>query len=628
MNKVASPTQANTVSGEAGMTRTGWQLHVWWAVSVFLIGLGVKLYYIFQYGSGLPYYDQWLCEAVNLYVPYIQNKLQLENLFAANNEHRIFFTHVYDLALFVLNGQWDNLLQLVCNAIIYSAGIAGFGWFLAELAGKKIWLVIWLPLVLMLVLPFTYENTLWGLQSSFYFMMLLSLLTIGLLGLSEPKSRGWWMGLLAAVATLVTVASGFLAAVALVLLDLLKDRKNWRQYAPTLASCMVLTVIGVMIKVDVPRHHQLAAHSLAQFVTALAQLIAWPNIFQPWLVLINPLPIAAIAWIYVRSNHREMRAERIVLGVGSWVILQAAAVAYTRSENVIVSRYMDFTVFLMVLNCVSLYLLLSRYRQYFKFRALYYAGAAAWLGCCLYGLWFLNGVVRERAFPKLRPLVELREENTRAFMVINDEHVFDDKDPLLLAFPDGATLVGLLRKDAIRSMLPACVRDPLKVSEKGHGTFIHNGWQLDRPDGATEKSWGSYSLENISTPRSFESLPVKKSAMPYLEIPVAGDLGEPGLSLELVDMANGRRTRINPTRPPGGHWVNIQVPAPEGEFKIVARDENQTKWFAFKEPREMGRLSYWALRISAAWRFFIIAGLPCLIIGLVKLFRDPTPPVR
>ncbi|EEF60138.1 hypothetical protein [Pedosphaera parvula] len=629
MNIVVPSSKVVAVAGKAGTAKTGWRVHLCWAVSLFLVSLGGKLWYILHYGSSLPYYDQWDGEAVDMYIPYFEHQLSLANLFTAHNEHRVFFTRIYDLALLLLNGQWDNLVQTVCNAIIYTAGIAGFGWLMAGLIGKRIWPVIWLPLVLILVLPFAYENTLWGFQSSFYFMALFSLLTVWLLGMSEPKSSRWRLGLMAAGATLFTVASGFLAAVAvatLVMLDLLKDRRNWRQYVPTLGACAVLAIIGIMIKVDVPRHHQLAAHSLGEFLNALATQLAWPCAFQPWVAPINLLPIGVLAWIYIRSDHREMLAERMILGVGCWVILQAVAGAYARGSKgqILASRYMELSCFLMVLNCMCIYLLLTRHRRHLKFPRICYLSTAGWLVCCLFGLWSLNGFIAKSVLTSVQFSAKAREEATRAFMATNDEHVLNDKEPLLLPFPYVPMLVFLLRENDVRSRLPTCVRDPLKVLDKGDGTFVHNGWKLAEPDAPTERSWGSYSVAGANVPRSFKSLPIKKSTLSYLEIPVAGDLGEAGLSLQLVDMASGKTIDIKPTRKAGGRWLNIQVAAPDGEFEIVARDESETKWFAFKEPREMGRFSYLATKVSAAWGYFVIAGLACLIFSLVKLFADRT----
>jgi len=69
------------------------------------------------------------------------------------------------------------------NAFLHSGAIAGFGWLMASLIGKKYWPAIWLLLALIIVPPFAWENTLWGFQSQFYFMVIFCPATLRLLGL-------------------------------------------------------------------------------------------------------------------------------------------------------------------------------------------------------------------------------------------------------------------------------------------------------------------------------------------------------------------------------------------------------------------------------------------------------------
>ena len=69
-----------------------------WALSLFLVGLGAKLWLILRFGTPLPFWDQWE-EARVVYLPYFEGKLSLAGLFSAHNEHRIFFTRIYGLGL-------------------------------------------------------------------------------------------------------------------------------------------------------------------------------------------------------------------------------------------------------------------------------------------------------------------------------------------------------------------------------------------------------------------------------------------------------------------------------------------------------------------------------------------------
>ena len=183
--------------------------HVGWVLSLFLMGLGFKFAMVLKSDSPVPYLDQWEAEAINTYLPWFHHTLSFGDLFEAHNEHRIFWTKIYDLALLLLNRQWDSELQMTLNAVLHCGALAGFGWLMARLMGKENWPFIWLPLMLTLALPFAWENTLAGFQSQFYFMLIFSLLTIWLLGLNEPWSVRWILGIVAGVAGWFTMASGF-----------------------------------------------------------------------------------------------------------------------------------------------------------------------------------------------------------------------------------------------------------------------------------------------------------------------------------------------------------------------------------------------------------------------------------
>src|SRR5581483_420482 len=178
--------------------------------------------------------DQWPGEAEATLLPYLTGKLTVGTLFAPQNEHRIFFTRATELLLLMLNGQWDSLLEMTFNAVFYCAGLAAFGWVLAAMLGRRSWPVVWLILTADLAAPFAWENTAWAYQSQFYFLIIFSLATLWLLGLGEPWSWRWWLGLVAALSAFFSMASGFLAAAVAAGMSVFlvwKRREDWRRHA-------------------------------------------------------------------------------------------------------------------------------------------------------------------------------------------------------------------------------------------------------------------------------------------------------------------------------------------------------------------------------------------------------------
>ena len=124
----------------------------------------------------------------------------------------------------------------------------------------------------------------------------------------------------------------------------------------------------------------------------------------------------------------------------------------------------------------------------------------------------------------------------------------------------------------------------------------------------------------------FSSATLRTFQPPFTEISVAGNLGEAGLELEVVETASGKNTIVTPQVSPGNSWKNVYVKAPQGEFKMVARDKSPTGWFAFKAPREMGWLSYWAMRFLGTANFFFFAGILSFLTALIgaRIGKQPS----
>ncbi len=599
-----------------------------WSLSLFLLGMGMKLMMMQRCINPVPYFDQWEGEAAAIYVPYLEHTLSIADLFYPQNEHRIFLTHVYDLALLLLNGQWDSQLQMVLNAVIHSATVAGFGWLLAGLMGRRAYPFIWIPLAVAVLSPFGWENALWGFQSQFYFLLLFSLLTIWLLG-SEPLTPRWRLGVLAAVFSLLSMASGLLAAAAVAavtILDVFKKREDWRRFLPTLGACTVMVVAGLLLKGKVIGEETWHAQSVRAFFLSLGNNLCWPTGLVPWLAPFNLLPLAVLAWIYLRSTKSNLAAERIILTIGLWTVLQSIATAYARGFEGRPPnwRYMDTLCFLFMANFLSIALLIGKHRKELRFAPAWYFAFALWLVPCAGSLWTLNKRAWEVAIPSWAHHQQIRMETTRAFVATDDEKVFANHAASDLAWFYLPELSFLLRSKDVRPILPACVREPLKMLTKGvtPEVFTTNGCPQARSEALGEDFLGSWTDEGAGNRGSFESAPMR-SSLPYLEISIAGDLrSDPGLALELVDLTSGKISQIRPPSTTGEKWHNVYIKAPTTGFKIVARDESAAGWFAFKAPREMGRLSYWAMRVIGLSECLIWAGVLSLIAAVGLLFQN------
>ena len=596
-----------------------------WAASLFLAGLGAKLCLVAGYGRPLPYLDQWPGEAIEMFVPLSAGQSVLAVLFHPHNEHFIVFTRALELLLVKLNGQWDSLLEMTCNAVIHCAAVAGFAWAMASLFGKRSWLVLWPALALVLALPFAWENTLWGFQSQFYFLFLFSWLTIWLLGMNPAWSWKWWLGVVAALAADFTMAAGFLASATVLAMTALaawKDR-NWRRQVPTWMVCCLTVALGLALKLSLPTDHTTQAGTAGEFLIALGKSLAWPWALKAWYAPFNFVPLLVLAWVCFRSKEPLRPGEWLIFGVGIWAALQALAGAYARGIHGMAPawRYMDSLSFIAIANALAAFVLLTDHRPKLPCMPCLQFVLAAWTLSCLGGLAFLTHRVCTRTLAEVAAERAAQLESTREFSATDDPHAFSSRPDGDRPVPNLDADLWLLRQPVIRALLPACARDGLRVepAQITSNAFISNGRFLSAQDSTSQKSWGSWTTQGAAARGTFESLPIRKSALPYLEIPVAGDLGAQGLSLGLVE-ENGNVTVVRPSRPPGGEWVNVDVPSPAGPFKVVAVDDSDTRWFAFKEPRELGRWSYWTVKYLACWDYLAVLGLGMGLLNLARMF--------
>lgn len=130
-------------------------------LGLFLLICGAKVWLIHDFGNPTPFWDEWDHE-VKIIKASLDGTLSLMLFFEPHNEHRIAFTQALVLSLFRANKQWDPILQMVAQAPLFALAIVLFvsraGTFMsgvgkAALAGFAGFLGI---------LPFAWENTLWG----------------------------------------------------------------------------------------------------------------------------------------------------------------------------------------------------------------------------------------------------------------------------------------------------------------------------------------------------------------------------------------------------------------------------------------------------------------------------------
>ena len=321
-----------------------------------------KFYVIYSFASPMPLHDQWASEGEAIYRPILDGTWDWRSLFAPSNEHRITPTRILATVLFFATGkQWDPTLQLVVNAFLHAAALACLWLLLSRRSPASSQFALLVAVLLIGILPFAHENTLWAFQNQFYFLVLFSFLAGWGLLTSNYKQPRWWLGFASGWLALVSMGSGGLTGLAILAvsaLDALKRRKITLNGLATLATGGILLAATFLFRTEVSRHDALAAHTWDVFATAFWQLLSWPLDRFPPAGLLFWLPLLLMLWSILKRRESLSAQKRLVLFVGTMIAVQLAALALKRgaaiTDHGISSRYLDLVCIGLIANLAAM----------------------------------------------------------------------------------------------------------------------------------------------------------------------------------------------------------------------------------------------------------------------------------
>lgn len=613
------------------------------SIALFVFVLGARWTLVARYGMALPDMDQWDAEARQMIGPWFEGGHSLANVFRAHNEHRIAPTRLVALGLTILNRQWDQRLEAVVNAFLPATIAALLLLFAGRCLGGPA--TAWVGLLLAIAYSgyFSWENAIHGFHSQQWYLILFALGAIRWLPLERPGSRLWWCGAACAALSLVAMGSGALAAVACAAVAAVRawqGRRFARGVFLTLVLCLVLLALGAWTRVTVPGHEPLKAHSYSAFWWAALRGMGWPAFGSAWgyTALILWLPWFWLVARMLRRTQAVTSCEWTLFGVGAWVLLQIAAMAYARGGSAPppAPRYIDNFFLGLVTNAICLGRLASSLPAPPDWRRLFRIVAAAWIALLAGGLVHqLRAVVpgQLQDFPRFDYYAET---NVRDYIATGDAHFLQHRE---IPYPDANSLAGALRIRSVRDRLPSTVRAPLTLPVAHEIGFVTRDSRAPQgsppyPRKADGLSPATPPLENARfhgcyaaavIPARWDSAPVHAVVRGWLQFLVAGDLGRRGTSLVLLDARTGRLiSHVAPDKVPGESWHNAFVRAPAVPFVVQASETAPGGWFAFADPIEMGRLSHWAWRATRRGPVVMGLGGACLI-GVLLMIGVAAP---
>jgi hypothetical protein len=591
----------------------------------FLVVVGARLILVARYGSSLAMYDQWDGEGSMLLKPWREGTLRLTDLFTPHNEHRMAPSKLLALGLVWLNGQWDARLQMTVTTILCGLIAVVFAWTAARCLERRFDLAVLVVIACWSSFPYAWENTTWGFQSSFYMLIFFSWLAIWGLGLNKAYSVNWFIGLVAALIAGVSMGSGLLSMGVVIALEAVRAVKS-RQLAAdrivTVVICGAVLALFAHYRVDMTGLEPFKTNSFPNWWNSFSQSLSWPfPTTWGWVGVYLPL-FVFLFWYFRPRNRSEppFQAADTFLALNGWVVLQAGALAYARGvQNVggIPSRYGDMLALGAAANCIAVLWWLARNNLRRPLRLVAAGFAVLWVAALLTGTIKLSWRELGPAAEKAR-VARLAERSARAYVATGDRKVLFTFPPWHLPYPWLEPLAQKLDDPAIRGILPSAVAAPLVLKpEPGSAGFKRDaipgglGWP-------GEQAWRSGPNE------SFRS-EVIHPRLAYLRFEVYGSLNS-RMSLDLQDEQTGQLKRWARETELGGRFIRY-VAAGDAGVRVIARDQSSDGSFAFADPRETGRFSFYAEVLLGKSRTVLGFGVALMLASTVMSLFGRTRPI-
>lgn len=424
-------------------------------LSFVLAAFGAKLWIIARYGNATPFWDDWDAQAVNLFIPYYDSTLSIQNFLTPANEHRLLPTRLLSVALISANGLWDPILQMIVNAAIHVALGVGILMVFNKHLDRLAFAGLAILTVMLVAVPNATENLLVELQTHFYCVLLFGCIAIFLIAGKSGFSALGILGIAAAALSFLSLASGalvFLACGGVVITKrVLRVESGWRPWAlaAVLFACFVL---ALLVTPTIVANEALGAHSLQEFLKAFLRQAAWPISHRIKLsALVVNAPLVVVAWRTLRKPPPSNNIAWVLLALGLWNGLQFAALAYGRAAMSEASRYLDICALGLIINFICAAIISDTGRK----RLL----AASWVVAIVIGWACQTAIDVPKQLRQRYSTSVQQEKNVRAFLATGQFLPGASGADLSLPYPDATRLANLLSDARVRRFLPSNLQD-------------------------------------------------------------------------------------------------------------------------------------------------------------------------
>ena len=298
-------------------------------VTLFALVAALRVAMVFAFASPLPYFDEWDGVVSAMAKPLLHGRFDPASLLAVHNGHPLLWTKLISVVfLSIENGRFDNVPVCLFDQVVYALGATVLAWSAAAGLGRERVRFLFVAL-LVIAIPFDWENITMGWNSSYAILSFFSVATIVASTRAGTLAGLFGVVLLAGAATL-SMGSGWIASAIGVAILLWRARLGEIGAARAAA---VVVFLGAWIALAFAAIGTSFLHEAGDRGMQAVQLgllgVCW-------------LPAWLLAGRYLRGERNAF--DLAIIGVCAWAFLQIVAMILARPAFRLwfpISRYMD-----------------------------------------------------------------------------------------------------------------------------------------------------------------------------------------------------------------------------------------------------------------------------------------------
>lgn len=399
------------------------------------------------FGTSVPFFDEWEAEAAFLYKLYESGTLSFGDFFEPHNGHRIFLTRASAIILFMLNGGWDPMLQMILGAILHSiTAVVLASASLKHFEGPAR-IIVLIALALLFSIPFSWLSITVAFQTQFYFMILFSILAIT----AFTKERYLIAYIWAAFSMLSMTSGAFVLTtfVAYMIFEAWHQASFDRKKSLHIFFSTMIFAVFVLLLPNEPAASAYYAQDIRAFVISVLAAISWPFRISYIIGLTTYLPAFSCLLLLVMFR---VRIPKEIFSIAIFLVFQIVAMGYFRGADGVppANRYWEILLVGIWANLCFMLFLANIYKN-----KIVKTLTVGWIGTAFAGMAILGGVALTEGLPERRDKSNTSIEIIKTFLQTNDDSVFDGMDRFEVSHPHTASLVSILADPDVRKILPS-----------------------------------------------------------------------------------------------------------------------------------------------------------------------------